>query len=113
MRSKGFWNFLTPARLRSYIDRAMTTSVRPPAVAGMFYPGDPHALAAELDELLGGVEDFAPRLGFPKALVVPHAGYVYSGAVAAHAYDAIGPARGSGTRVVPLGPGHRLAVPGL
>jgi len=49
-------------------------SVRPAAVAGSFYPRDARALAAELEDLLGGVEELAPRLGFPKALVVPHAG---------------------------------------
>jgi AmmeMemoRadiSam system protein B/AmmeMemoRadiSam system protein A len=79
----------------------------------MFYPGEARALAAEVDELLGGVEHFAPRLGFPKALVVPHAGYVYSGPVAARAYDELGPARGIVKRVVLLGPVHRVPVRGL
>src|SRR5258706_15863779 len=90
-----------------------TPNVRPPAVAGMFYPGDPRALAAEIDDLIGGVEQLAPRLGFPKALVVPHAGCVYSGAGAARAYDDIAPARGIVKRVVLLGPVHRVAVRGL
>src|SRR3989441_5962857 len=88
-------------------------SVRPAAVAGMFYPRDPQALAAEVDELLGGVDELAPRLGFPKALVVPHAGYIYSGPVAAHAYDELAGARGIVRRVVLLGPVHRVAVRGL
>ena len=88
-------------------------SVRPAAVAGMFYPADPQALAAEVDDLLGGVEHLAPRLGFPKAIVVPHAGYVYSGSVAANAYDAVAPGRGIIQRVVLLGPTHRVAVRGL
>src|SRR3989442_2301070 len=88
-------------------------SVRPAAVAGMFYPRDPQALAAEVDELLGGVDELAPRLGFPKALVVPHAGYIYSGRVAAHAYDELAGARGIVRRVVLLGPVHRVAVRGL
>ena len=88
-------------------------TVRPPAVAGMFYPGDPRALAAEVEELLGNVDYFAPRLGFPKAIVVPHAGYLYSGPVAARAYDEIAPARGIVRRVVLLGPTHRVAVRGL
>lgn len=79
----------------------------------MFYPRDARALAGELDDLLGGVEHFAPRLGFPKALVVPHAGYVYSGAVAARAYDELAPARGFARRVVVLGPVHRVPVRGL
>jgi MEMO1 family protein len=79
----------------------------------MFYPGEARALTAEIDELMGGVGDAAPRLGFPKALVVPHAGYIYSGAVAARAYDDIAPARGIVKRVVLLGPVHRVAVRGL
>jgi hypothetical protein len=88
-------------------------SVRAAAVAGMFYPGDSGALSAEVDDLLGGVEELAPRLGFPKALVVPHAGYIYSGSVAARAYDELGAARGIVRRVVVLGPAHRVAVRGL
>jgi hypothetical protein len=88
-------------------------SIRPPAVAGLFYPGDSRALAAEIDELIGDVGCFAPRLGFPKALIAPHAGYIYSGTVAAHAYDEIAPARGIVKRVVLLGPVHRVPVRGL
>jgi AmmeMemoRadiSam system protein B/AmmeMemoRadiSam system protein A len=88
-------------------------AVRPAAVAGMFYPGEARALAAEVRDLLGSVEQSAPRLGYPKALVVPHAGYVYSGGVAARAYDELAAARGSVRRVVLLGPTHRVAVRGL
>ncbi|HEX9395896.1 MAG TPA: AmmeMemoRadiSam system protein B [Burkholderiales bacterium] len=88
-------------------------SVRAAAVAGMFYPGERDALAAELDELIGGVETLAPRLGYPKALVVPHAGYIYSGPVAARAFDELAPGRGLIRRVVLLGPVHRVAVRGL
>src|SRR3954447_8338386 len=87
--------------------------VRAAAVAGMFYPGDARALSTDVEELLGGTENFVPRLGFPKALIVPHAGYIYSGPVAAHAYDAIAPARGVVKRVVLLGPTHRVAVRGF
>jgi AmmeMemoRadiSam system protein B/AmmeMemoRadiSam system protein A len=88
-------------------------SVRPAAVAGMFYPGEARALAAEVDDLLGGVGLPVARLGYPKALIVPHAGYIYSGPVAAHAYDELASARGSVRRVVLLGPAHRVAVKGL
>jgi AmmeMemoRadiSam system protein B/AmmeMemoRadiSam system protein A len=88
-------------------------SIRAPAVAGTFYPGEPRALAAELDELLGGVPETTPALGFPKALIVPHAGYVYSGPVAARAYDELAAARGIVRRVVLLGPVHRVPVRGL
>ena len=88
-------------------------SIRSAAVAGLFYPGDSRSLAAELDELLGGVEQAGPRLGFPKALIVPHAGYIYSGPVAARAYDELARARGIVRRVVLLGPVHRVPVRGL
>src|SRR5256885_13609739 len=88
-------------------------SIRSAAVAGMFYPGDARTLAQELDELLGGVEQAEPRLGFPKALIVPHAGYIYSGPVAARAYGELAPARGLVRRVVMLGPGHPRPGPGL
>jgi AmmeMemoRadiSam system protein B/AmmeMemoRadiSam system protein A len=87
-------------------------SIRNAAVAGTFYPGDARSLISEVDDLLGGVEP-APRLGFPKALVVPHAGYIYSGPVAARAYDELAPARGLVKRVVLLGPVHRVPVRGL
>jgi AmmeMemoRadiSam system protein B/AmmeMemoRadiSam system protein A len=88
-------------------------SVRLAAVAGMFYPGEPRALAAEVEDLLGSVAHAAPRLGYPKALIVPHAGYTYSGPVAARAYDELSAARGAVRRVVLLGPAHRVAVRGL
>ena len=77
-------------------------NVRPAAVAGTFYPGDPGELLAEVDELLGTVESFAPRFGHPKALIVPHAGYIYSGGVAASAYSELAAARGVVRRVVML-----------
>ena len=85
-------------------------TVRPAAVAGAFYPGDPRALAAQLGELLA-----SPARGgeAPKAVIVPHAGYIYSGAVAARAYEALAPARDSVKRVVLLGPVHRVPVRGL
>jgi AmmeMemoRadiSam system protein B/AmmeMemoRadiSam system protein A len=88
-------------------------SIRPAAVAGLFYPADPRALGAEVDELIGSGDVLAPRLAFPKALIVPHAGYLYSGAVAARAYDDLAAARGIVRRVVLLGPVHRVAVRGL
>lgn len=87
--------------------------IRPAAVAGMFYPRDARELEGELAELIDGVENLAPRFGHPKALIVPHAGYIYSGAVAARAYDELSAARGAVKRVVLLGPVHRVAVRGL
>ena len=88
-------------------------SVRPAAVAGTFYPASPRELAREVDDLLGQSAGGGLAPGFPKALIVPHAGYVYSGGVAAEAYDRLRPARGIVRRVVLLGPCHRVPVRGL
>jgi len=88
-------------------------TVRPAAVAGTFYPGDPRALAAQLGELLGGPVETAEAGNALKAVIVPHAGYVYSGAVAARAYEALAAARDRVKRVVLLGPVHRVPVRGL
>jgi AmmeMemoRadiSam system protein B/AmmeMemoRadiSam system protein A len=88
-------------------------SIRPAAVAGMFYPREPRTLAHEVQALLGRFGDASPRVGFPKALVVPHAGYIYSGSIAARAYSELAGARGLVRRVVLLGPVHRVPVRGL
>jgi AmmeMemoRadiSam system protein B/AmmeMemoRadiSam system protein A len=82
-------------------------------VAGAFYPGNARQLSDELGELLDGVDNLEPRLAFPKALIVPHAGYMYSGPVAARAYDELAAARGLVRRVVLLGPAHYVAGRGL
>jgi hypothetical protein len=87
--------------------------VRPAAVAGMFYPAAPRELAREVDDMLAHSAGSGLTPGFPKALIVPHAGYVYSGSVAAEAYDRLRPGRGIVRRVVLLGPCHRVAVRGL
>jgi AmmeMemoRadiSam system protein B/AmmeMemoRadiSam system protein A len=87
--------------------------VRPAALAGMFYPDDAHELADEVAAHLNRTEDLPQAPGFPKALIVPHAGYVYSGPVAASAYDLLRPARGVVKHVVLLGPCHRVPVRGL
>ncbi|MSQ89448.1 MAG: AmmeMemoRadiSam system protein B [Betaproteobacteria bacterium] len=92
---------------------SLTASIRPAAVAGAFYPGNAAQLGAEIAELLDGVENLEPKFGFPKVLIVPHAGYIYSGAVAAHAYDELAAARGTVKRVVLLGPTHYVAGRGL
>ncbi len=89
------------------------SQVRPAAVAGMFYPRDARELQKEVAELIDGVENLAPRFSHPKALIVPHAGYIYSGPVAARAYDELAAARGVVQRVVLLGPVHRVPVRGL
>jgi MEMO1 family protein len=89
------------------------TSVRPAAVAGMFYPAAPRELAREVDDMLAHSTASGLAPSFPKALIVPHAGYVYSGCVAAEAYDRLRPARGIVRRVVLFGPCHRVPVRGL
>jgi hypothetical protein len=85
-------------------------NVRNPAVAGLFYPGDPRELHAMVADFLGAVHATGT---VPKAIIVPHAGYIYSGPIAASAYARIQPARGRITRVVLLGPAHRVGFHGL
>jgi len=87
---------------------------RPPAVAGLFYPDDPAELHAEVQRLLAaaGGRDTLPSKA-PKALIVPHAGYVYSGPIAAQAYARLAGRCGHVSRVVLLGPAHRVALRGL
>ena len=87
--------------------------VRPPAVAGMFYPAAASELARDVGALLAGAESAARGQPVPKAIIAPHAGYIYSGAIAATAYARLAPARGIVTRVVLLGPVHRVPVRGL
>jgi len=85
--------------------------VRPAAVAGMFYPGTADRLADDIRAYLAEADP--SRASAPKALVVPHAGYVYSGPIAAAAYALLAPVRDAIERVVLLGPAHRVAVRGL
>ena len=86
-------------------------AARPPAVAGAFYPADPTELRESVDRLLAVAEHAVTEA--PKALVVPHAGYIYSGPVAATGYASLGRAAERVTRVVLLGPCHRVAVRGI
>lgn len=86
------------------------SAVRSSAVAGMFYPADPRQLAHDVQEFLA---EARPQALAPKALIVPHAGYIYSGAVAASAYATLKSIAPRIRRVVLLGPTHRLAVRGL
>ena len=89
----------------------MTQTIRQPAVAGMFYPDDP----AELDAMLTGfLSQVSAKAGpTPKAIIAPHAGYIYSGPVAASAYSQLIPLRDKISRVVLLGPSHRVYLTGL
>jgi len=79
----------------------------------MFYPGDRDALALDVTGMLEEARERELGPGFPKAVIVPHAGYIYSGPVAANAYALLRPARGVVKRVVLLGPCHRVPVRGL
>lgn len=90
------------------------SSTRPAAVAGAFYPLDAGALRRQVGTLLAQAgEPLMTRSAQPKALIAPHAGYVYSGAVAAHAYRLLEPHRASIRRVVLIGPSHRVAFRGV
>lgn len=86
-------------------------SVRPAAVAGLFYPADPGELRAVVAQYLDSASNDSLRA--PKALIVPHAGYMYSGRVAAAAYAAISARRDTIRRVVLLGPSHRVYLHGI
>jgi AmmeMemoRadiSam system protein B/AmmeMemoRadiSam system protein A len=87
------------------------TSIRPAAVAGIFYPETATDLSAQMSTMLhaaGGGEREPP-----KAIIGPHAGYIYSGPVAASVYARLAPAAKTIRRVILLGPAHRVAVRGL
>lgn len=86
------------------------TAVRRPAVAGLFYPAAPGPLRAQIEAFLA---DARSEGAAPKAVIAPHAGYAYSGPIAASAYARVRSARGIVRRVVLLGPAHRVAFRGL
>jgi AmmeMemoRadiSam system protein B len=87
-------------------------SIREPAVAGYFYPADPGELSAMVDTLI----DAAPVVNAPTsahAYIVPHAGYIYSGGVAASAYASIKRSGRPLGRVIIIGPSHRVYLRGI
>ncbi len=86
------------------------SSTRPAAVAGRFYPDDALELRRQIEEFLADAEKCDAR---PKGIIVPHAGYVYSGPVAASGYAALAARRNEIRRVVILGPSHYVRVRGL
>jgi len=88
-----------------------SASIRPPAVAGLFYTADPRRLRATVTELLSAAPGGADAA--PKALIAPHAGYVYSGAVAAAAFATLRERADMIRRVVLIGPPHYLPVRGI
>ncbi len=87
-------------------------TTRPAAVAGMFYPDNPAELKRTVTSFLSQAKPVeTPRP--PKALIVPHAGYIYSGPIAASAFAQVANLRGRIRRVVLLGPTHRVYVRGM
>ncbi len=99
-----------------------SSGIRPASVTGTFYPGDPVALRSQLVAMLGhAVSESEARPAssgasparLPKILIAPHAGYVYSGPVAAHVFRLLEAHRESVRRVVVIGPSHRVAFRGI
>lgn len=88
----------------------MKSSQRPAAVAGLFYPSDPGECRRQVDSLLA--ESSQAEITGLQALIAPHAGYIYSGTVAAAAYRAL-PNPGNGRPVAIFGPNHRVPLQGM
>jgi AmmeMemoRadiSam system protein B len=89
------------------------SSVRQPVVAGTFYPSDPEQLTAQIDHVLARADPRPAHAPPAKAIVAPHAGYLYSGPIAATAYRAIEGRSDDVERVVLLGPAHRVPLEGM
>nr|VFJ95170.1 MAG: hypothetical protein BECKLFY1418B_GA0070995_106610 [Candidatus Kentron sp. LFY] len=98
----------------------MNAAIRPPAVASLFYPDDPVALK----DMVGGfLREVTEKEGksdvvskaMPKAIIAPHAGFIYSGPIAASAYGTVARTRPDGKtkRVILLGPSHRVWFQGI
>ncbi|HSF39718.1 MAG TPA: AmmeMemoRadiSam system protein B, partial [Thermoanaerobaculia bacterium] len=84
-------------------------SVRPPAVAGTFYPASPSELKSQVEGFLQG----SGPVSVPKGVIAPHAGYVYSGPIAGSAFRRLAPAASAIRRVILLGPSHFVPIRGL
>ena len=98
------------AQMRKEVMNNPVKQIRPPAVAGVFYPQDPSDLRHEVRRYL---QEAGSEWPYPKALIVPHAGYQYSGPVAASGYRLLEPIEDIVQRVVLLGPSHRVSFHGL
>jgi MEMO1 family protein len=85
-------------------------SVRPPAVAGSFYPAEPGKLRSMVDGFLREAPAGRPA---PKAIIAPHAGYVFSGPIAGNAFSAVAAAAETVRRVILVGPSHFVPIRGL
>jgi AmmeMemoRadiSam system protein B len=86
------------------------TTLRRPAVAGLFYPDNERELHAMVQRFLQAAKTTGST---PKAIIAPHAGYVYSGPVAASAYALIAPRKDTIRKVVLMGPSHRVGFHGI
>lgn len=86
-----------------------TSSIRLPAVAGTFYPAQANALRVEVASYLPS----HPKITRPKALIAPHAGFIYSGPIAGSAYATLAHMPNAISRVVLLGPSHRVGFRGI
>jgi hypothetical protein len=89
------------------------TIIRPAAIAGTFYPADAKELRATIANLMASAATHAPRESAPKAIIVPHAGLVFSGAIAADGFATLLPATRTIKRLVIIGPAHRMAFQGI
>lgn len=89
-----------------------TKAVRAPAVAGMFYPSRADSLRKEVESFIAHGRT-APAVVRPKALIAPHAGYAYSGPIAGSAYACLHDMAETITRVILMGPSHRVAFSGI
>lgn len=91
------------------------TIIRPPAIAGSFYPADADLLKSEIDGLLDAAlhADIAHGDTLPKAIIVPHAGLMFSGAIAALGFATVRALKDTVRRIVIIGPAHRMAFQGI
>ena len=91
---------------------SLFSNTRMPAVAGSFYPGNAVELESSIETYLNEVSEVSSPEK-PLALIVPHAGYIYSGPVAASGYALLKPHADAIKRVVLLGPSHRVPLLGI
>jgi AmmeMemoRadiSam system protein B/AmmeMemoRadiSam system protein A len=89
--------------------------IRPPAVAGTFYPADADILRREIDGLMDAAvhSDATQKTATPKAIIVPHAGLTFSGSLAALGFATMRAFKGQIKRILILGPAHRMAFQGI
>jgi len=87
------------------------SNIKQPCVDGYFYPGNPEILSKTIHNLITSAKSF--ELPPPKAIIAPHAGYTYSGAIAATIYKTLLPNKDLIKRVVVVGPAHKLSFRGI